>query len=301
MRRTATAPAIVKRALPFTVERTAPTVVTVRMSIPNGRSGGWERWFLLSADRHHDNLHSRHDLERKHLERARELDAGIMDFGDLACAMQGKWDARSDQSQMRPEHRVNRYLDALVTTAADFYQPWAEQWVLMSRGNHETSILRHHQTDLTERLAATLNDRTGSGIMVGTYAGWVRFAFHLGATHRESVRLRYIHGYGGGGPVTKDLIQANRQAAILGNADIIASGHTHDAWDVPHMREYLGHDGRPQVRELLALKIPGYKDEYSCGEGYHIEKGRGPKPLGCYLLKFYFDDGELRYDALRLK
>ena len=80
----------------------------------------WSQEFLLSSDRHHDNAHADHCLEMLHLEEAVERDAGILDIGDLFCAMQGKYDRRSDLSQCRPEHREGRYLDSLVETAADF-------------------------------------------------------------------------------------------------------------------------------------------------------------------------------------
>lgn len=271
---------------PFAVERTGPTVTTVRLSVAGTK---WEQWFLLRSDAHHDNVHCRQDLELRHLREAAERDAGILDFGDLFCAMQGKWDKRADAEQLRPELRGKNYLDELVAYCADFYQPFAERWVLMSRGNHETSIERKHQTDLTERLVERLNDRTGSQILAGTYAGWVRFQFARG-TKRQSVRLRYTHGYGGGGPVTRDVIQSARQAVFLGNADIVCSGHTHDAWELPIAREWLLDSGRTEVREMQFVKCGGYKDEFSPGNGWAVEKGIQPKPLGAYWLRFTWRD-----------
>ena len=95
---------------------------------------------------------SDHHLERRHLDMALERGAGILDFGDLFCAMQGKWDKRADVEQLRPELVSAKYLDRLVDYNADFYRRYAANWILLARGNHETSIERHHQTDLTERL-----------------------------------------------------------------------------------------------------------------------------------------------------
>jgi hypothetical protein len=115
-------------------------------------SKGWEKWFLLSADRHHDNAKSDHALARKHLMQCRERGGHALDFGDLFCAMQGKWDKRADQSQLRDELRGNNYLDALVDYNGDFFEEFADLFLIMSPGNHETSILKHHQTNLNERL-----------------------------------------------------------------------------------------------------------------------------------------------------
>lgn len=271
----------------FTVERTFPTVVTVKMDV----TAGWDQWFLLRSDAHHDNLHADRRLEQRHLEQAKERGAGILDFGDLFCAMQGRWDKRADQSQLREELRGTLYTDKLVEEAAKFYTPFADRWILLARGNHEGSIIQRHQTDLTERLAASLRmSPEGSVVQAGTFQGWVRFCFSVNATRRYTTNLRYTHGYGGGGPVTKDTIQANRQMAFLDNADIIVSGHTHDSWHVLSESEGLNH-GRPERRTIDLIKCGGYKDEYTDGHGWAVEKGMPPKPLGGWWLRFFWESG----------
>lgn len=284
----------------FTVSRDHASVVTVRMTW----QAGWEAWFLLRSDAHHDNRHCDQELERRHLEEAKTRGAGILDMGDLFCAMQGKWDKRSDVAQARPELQVGNYLDALVAYCADFYEPYAKNWVLLSPGNHETSILERHQSNLTERLAERLKVK-GSPVQVGTYQGWVRFMLTGYGCQRSSVKLRYTHGYAGGGQVTKDLIQANRQMVYIGNADILVSGHTHDAWSVPIRREVLLDSGRPAMRDVECVKLGGYKDEFSPSQGWAVQKGHAPKPLGAYWLRFYAHSSakrpEVQYELLRAK
>lgn len=293
---------IVESVSPFVLERTGPTVLTVRLDVGGP---GWEQWFLLRSDAHHDNAHARHDLERRHLDEAVERGAGILDFGDLFCAMQGKWDKRSDPRQHREELRDGHYLDKLVAYNSAFYEPYAEHFLLLSRGNHETGVSGRHETDLTERLAERLRF-AGSPVQAMPYAGWVRFMFARD-TQRESVRLRYSHGYGGGGPVTRDVIQTARQAVYV-DADIIVSGHTHDAWEVPIMRERLNVAGTPELEEMTFIKCGGYKDEFSGGGGWAVEKGICPKPLGAYWLRFYRDvrgpgqsGTRIRWEAIRAK
>lgn len=97
------------------------SVITVKFS---GIKEGWEQWILLRADAHHDNLYCNHDLEREHLEQAKERNALVCDFGDLFCAMQGRWDKRKDDSQLRGELRGNNYLDRLVQYNSAFYEPY---------------------------------------------------------------------------------------------------------------------------------------------------------------------------------
>jgi hypothetical protein len=284
--------------LPFQIEQECPEVLTLRLEM----SAGDEQWFLLRADAHHDNKHCRHDLERQHLEQAKQRNAGILDFGDLCCAMQGRFDRRLDYDQLPDELRVSAktYLDALVAYNADFYVPYASQFVMLSPGNHEDSILDHHQTNLTERIAERLRI-AGSPVKVGRYQGWIRFLFNVCGTQRQSYNLRYTHGYGGGGPVTKDTIQANRQMVFLDGVHFLVSGHTHDSWNMTYVREGLTNNGRPYRRDVECLKLGTYKDEYSAGQGWAVKKGMPPKPLGSWWLRFFCKQGQIQYEVVRAK
>ncbi len=284
-------PLLQARVDKMTVERTAPTAIRVTSPVAGE---GWEQWFLLRSDAHHDNVHCNQDLEREHLELARERNAGILDFGDAFCAMQGKWDPRADPEQLRPEYRGKNYLDLLVDQAHEFYRPYAQNFLLLSRGNHETSIIKRHQTDLTERLVGFLRAGGNSQAQVGSYQGWVWFHFKIGGTQTVNFRLRYTHGYGGGGPVTRDVIQTARQSAILQNADIVVSGHTHDSWHLPLIQERLNAEGIPERRVVHFIKPGSYKDEFSAGDGWAVEKGHPPKPLGASWLRFYRAEGTIK-------
>ena len=272
--------------MPFTIEHTNRNAVTIRIEIDS--TIDWEQWVLLSSDRHHDNAHCDQDMERRHLEQAKERNAVIIDYGDLFCAMQGKWDKRSDRGAMREEYQYGPYLDTLVNEAANFYEPYAHNFAVIGRGNHETAIQNRHETDLTERLVGVLNDRTGATIQAGGYAGWVRFCFQR-SSHRQSTVLHYYHGSGGGGPVTKDMIGANR-LQVAADADVYCFGHTHDAWHNTIHKIGLDHLGKPTQRVVDVIKTPSYKDEYGDGNGgWSVERRMPPKPLGAYWMRFYWD------------
>jgi hypothetical protein len=250
----------------------------------------WEQWFLISSDRHHDNAHTKWELEKKHLDQALERKAGILDFGDLFCAMQGKFDKRADTSQCRPEHQRGRYLDSLVETAEDFYKPYAKNWLFMSPGNHETSITKRHETDLTERLAERLGKSKVGHPTVGAYCGYIRFKPQRQNADLRSVGsmlLYYHHGYGGGGPVTRGVIQTNRMGIYLPDAQIVVSGHTHDSWVMPISRSRIARSGNTFIDRQTHVRIPGYKDEFTGGNGWHNERGGPPKPNGAYWIRVY--------------
>lgn len=246
---------------------------------------GDEFQFLLRSDAHHDNPECDRRLEYAHLNEAVSRRAGIIDAGDCFCAMQGKWDKRADKSKLRPEHQSGDYLDKLVSTAAQEYGPYAKNWIVLGRGNHETGVLKRHETDLTERLVERLK-QANPLIQAGGYGGWVRFMFTRN-THGMSKVLHYYHGTGGGGPVTRGVIQTNRMAVFTPDADIVLTGHTHDQWMVPIARQRISDQGVLYHDEQLHVRTPGYKDGWGDGYGgWEVEKMLGPKPKGAAWLKF---------------
>lgn len=280
----------------YKVKRESAALVTVTVDVES--TAGWEQWFLLQSDEHWDNPKSRRDLLRDHLDEAVARDAGIIGGGDFFCAMQGKYDRRSSKDDVRPEHKNGRYLDSLVETAADWYAPWARNVITRSKGNHETAILKNHETDLVERVVALMNQRHGSQVESMGYGYWVRFQFNRGR-HQKSFLLKIFHGSGGGGPVTKGVIQTNRRAVFLPDADVVMSGHVHEAWAVCLKRERLTKSNRIVHDSQWHVCCPTYKDEYRAGAGgWHIERGAPPKPLGAFWLRFYFKGGQFRYELI---
>lgn len=266
------------------IEHVARNVL--RISFPYVHSG-WEQWILLSSDRHHDSVHSDRELEIKHLEEARKRNAYVVDVGDVFDAMQGKFDPRRSYSDIRPEYKVNNYLDEIVKDAAKFYAPYADRFLVMGRGNHESAILKNNSVDLISNLVHRLNSDHKGFVQAGGFGGWVVFQFHIGGTQRESKRLKYYHGAGGGGPVTRGVIQTNRQAVYLPDADIIVNGHTHDSWYVPIQRERISVDGVVYQDIQHHVRTTSYKDEYGDGaEGWHVETWKPPKPIGAAWLRF---------------
>ena len=100
-------------------------------------SVGDKQRFLLSSDRHWDNPHSDLKLQKQHLNEMLDTNAYMIDCGDLFCLMQGKYDRRSNKSDIRPEHNKENYLDAVIDGAIDFFTPYASNILLIGEGNHE--------------------------------------------------------------------------------------------------------------------------------------------------------------------
>ena len=254
------------------------------------KADGW--WFLLSGDRHHDNPHASHELELKHLNEARERGAGIIDVGDLFCAMEGKFDPRRNKAGIREEHALAAdYLDSLVRHASDFYAPFSQNFVVIGRGNHETAILKNCETDLTERLCERMSHQSGHKVNPGGYGGWVRFYLTLRNEERYTLVLKYFHGAGGAALMSFDTLKIRRAAAVTPDADVIVQGHVHKQWFMPLSRERLVCDkaGCRVVSDIqYHVRTGTYKDEFGDGHsGWHIEQGRGPEVQGAVWMRLY--------------
>jgi hypothetical protein len=257
-------------------------------------SSDWEQYFLLVSDAHIDNAHADRAMFDRHMRLCRERNGWWLSNGDFLCLMQGKWDPRSDTSACRPEHQEGRYLDAVIRTTADYIAPHADMALLFAPGNHETAIRKRHETDMNERLVEALRHRRPGECQAyaGSYANWVRFLVRQRERRQVvggSVVMYMHHGYGGGGPVTRGTIQTSRMAVYLPDADIIWTGHTHDEWVMPIQRARLSPHGRPYLDRTMHVRSPGYKDEFSAGNGWAVERGMPPKPKGALWLRFYME------------
>jgi hypothetical protein len=200
--------------------------------------------------------------------------------------MQGRYDKRSDRSALRPEYQHGPYLNRLVDVATERYRPFADRWLLMSRGNHETAIAKHNDFDLTEQLYSRLS--TNSKILqLGSYAGYVCIRIGIPQKPLGSIKIAYHHGFGGSAPVTRGVIQSNRMAIAYPDADIVWSGHTHTEYYVTLARQRLLQNWTVERDEQTHIKSPGYKEDTLKGDGWAVEKGFMPGSLGAWWLRLW--------------
>ena len=247
---------------------------------------------MLRSDTHHDAIRCNRDLEYKQLMKAKRLNAMILDGGDLFDAMQGKKDRRGNKGEIRPEYVSNNYFDTIVDLTAEEYAPYAKLFVLLAQGNHETSVQRHNEINLSSNLAYKLRSEYKSKVVNGGFGGWVRFHFEIQSTVRRSIDLKYLHNGGSNNaPVTKGIIDTNRQGTWIGKADVVWNGHNHKNYLLATKSESLSASGRQQLDTTWFIRTPGYNNDWGDGtQGWNVEGGRGPEPLGCAWLRFYIVD-----------
>jgi UDP-2,3-diacylglucosamine pyrophosphatase LpxH len=243
---------------------------------------------MLASDIHYDSILCDVKLFEKHLKLAEQQGSPVIIAGDLFDAMQGRDDPRRSIEELKAEYKVASYYDAIVLDVSKFLQKFKVPYYIIALGNHETSVLRKINTDLVERLCYDLRLHGQPAEAMG-YWGYIRFMFnykHGGAA--ASKTLYFHHGTSTSAPVTKGVIQTNRQSVYIHDADFVLNGHNHHSYCLPVQIEKLNQKTmQPYTQSVWYMRTPGYKQ--SPGDsmqtwGYGAEKHRTPTPRGCMFL-----------------
>ena len=244
----------------------------------------------LLSDIHWDNPKCDRELLKRHLDFCKKESIPVTINGDFFCLMQGRGDNRRNKSDVRPEHNNGRYLDSIVETAVEWWTPYAEILTVIGYGNHETSVIKFQETDLLQRFVDLLNLKCGSKVHTGGYGGWILINQKFYSNVCMTTKLKYFHGSGGGGVVTKGAINQTRALEMYEDFDVFAMGHIHENSARNDVREFINFHsklGFSVGQKQIHLTLTGtYKEEYGDGaSGWHIERGAPAKPLGGRILK----------------
>jgi hypothetical protein len=243
----------------------------------------------MLSDIHWDNPKCDWDVLKSHLDYFKKNNIPVMINGDFFCLMQGRGDNRRNKSDIRPEHNNFRYLDSIVETAVEWWTPYAEILTVIGYGNHETGVIKWQETDILQRFVDLLNLKCGTNVQVGGYGGWL--VFKVGTRNLVTYKVKYFHGSGGGGIVTKGAINLTRALELYEDFDVFTMGHIHENASRNDVRDMIYHHptkGYTIKHRQIHLMLTGtYKEEYEDGHhGWHVERGAPPKPLGGRMLRF---------------
>ena len=250
---------------------------------------------FVCSDVHFDNVKCNRKLFFEHMDKALEQNALICITGDFFCLMQGKYDPRSNKSAIRPEHSGDNYLDLVINDAAEKMKKYAKNILLISKGNHETSVSGRCETSIMDRFVERLNLISDSNVQVGQYTGYYTICFDYNDS-RKSLDVGYSHG-NWGGVITKGTLSVVRYASIMPDCDLMFSGHTHDGWIVTHPRLRRNHvNKRVEIKNQWHIKTGTYKEEFASGKGWAVERIAMPKYLGgCFVDIEYNSKKDLKF------
>lgn len=280
------------------VEASRDNIPILRVDLADASQEGQ---VLFIGDVHWDNSKCDRKALKRLLDEALERRAAIVDLGDWFDAMQGPGDRRATKSALREEHQRDDYFNALVETSARWLEPYAGNFAVMLTGNHETAVTKHHEIDLTAAHVTALK-ALGSPVIYGGYQTYALMRLSYAKTQRQTVPLWLEHGHGGGGAVTKGVIQAQRRAVTYPDARIVLSGHVHSSYYVAHEQWRVSQAGVVSRAEQEHYVVNTFKDEWGTGrKGWHVERGRGPRVPSGWWARFYYRNNAFHWEFTRAK
>jgi hypothetical protein len=245
----------------------------------------------MFSDIHWDNPKCDWNLLKHDLDYCLKNEIPIMFNGDTFCLMQGAYDPRKMKGDIRPEHNNARYFDSIIETAVDFFLPYANLMTVVGYGNHETSIIKRQETDVIQRFVTLLNYKAGSNVMTGGYGGWliVNQLVKASSNATQATKIKYFHGSGGGGLVTKGALNLTRAMEMYEGYDVFTMGHIHENSARNDVRDSINfHPSKGYYfnhKQIHSMITGTYKEEYIDGlYGWHVERGAPMKPVGGRLL-----------------
>jgi hypothetical protein len=245
----------------------------------------------MFSDIHWDNPKCDWNLLKHDLDYCLKNEIPIMFNGDTFCLMQGAYDPRKMKGDIRPEHNNARYFDSIIETAVDFFLPYANLLTVVGYGNHETSIIKRQETDVIQRFVTLLNYKAGSNVMTGGYGGWliVNQLVKASSNATQATKIKYFHGSGGGGLVTKGALNLTRAMEMYEGYDVFTMGHIHENSARNDVRDSINfHPSKGYYfnhKQIHSMITGTYKEEYIDGlYGWHVERGAPMKPVGGRLL-----------------
>jgi predicted phosphodiesterase len=254
---------------------------------------------MVISDVHWDSKDCDRKLLKKHLNTAVEQDAAIIIIGDFFDLMEGRNDMRRSNTA-RAEHYAPNYLQKVVMDAAEWLQPYAKNIAMISNGNHETSVAKHTQVQTLTWLCYELR-KQGSQVIEGDYQGFfvVRAVYEYeGKNTYFPYKIFYHHGLWGG-IISKGTQSVMRFGAVVPDADMIVTGHTHDQWMMLHTRYKLNKVYDVTLEDQIHLKLGTYKNEFKTGNGFAVEKIGLPKPVGGWMVDFNIEKNDVKNNVLR--
>lgn len=254
---------------------------------------------MVISDVHWDSKDCDRKLLKKHLNTAVEQDAAIIIIGDFFDLMEGRNDMRRSNTA-RAEHYAPNYLQKVVMDAAEWLQPYSKNIAMISNGNHETSVAKHTQVQTLTWLCYELR-KQGSQVIEGDYQGFfvVRAVYEYeGKNTYFPYKIFYHHGLWGG-IISKGTQSVMRFGAVVPDADMIVTGHTHDQWMMLHTRYRLNKAYDVTLEDQIHLKLGTYKNEFKTGNGFAVEKIGLPKPIGGWMVDFNIERNDVKNNVLR--
>lgn len=240
---------------------------------------------LNCSDIHLDSKECDRELLKKHCEEA----DFIKIYGDLFDLMQGRNDKRRSYGDLKDKYKASNYVDEVVKDAVEFFKPYAKKLLFVSTGNHETSVILNLGTNPISAFCMLMRMH-GSTVVESGYQGYIvdqiKIPYKTVSGNLNNIVTAYHHGSGGSPQKTEGTLEIEGDKAKFPNADIIMKGHNHFKWHNPGQTRYwLNKNYKMEKRVQHHVRLGTYKQS-KFTDGWEIEKGFKPTPMGGYFVKY---------------
>ncbi len=186
--------------------------------------------YRLMSDLHIGSVHCDKELIRSELEDARKSHSRIFIAGDVFDMIFPK-DSKRYVPSMYDE--ALRGKDAILNASLDLgckiLKPYADLIDVVGVGNHESSGTKWNGNDIIALLVERLSTKSHQ-VRHGGYSGAIEMKYRKPDGRGCRFVIRYHHGSGGASPATKGMLNFNRMATWVRDADVIWMGHRHTRW-----------------------------------------------------------------------
>lgn len=242
-------------------------------------------WF---ADLHYENPQTDKSKIKKIIND--NPDAFIVIGGDAFDLMEAFGDPRQDKSRQRDMGYGTDFINEMTDGFISFFEPYAHRILAINFGNHESSFVKRHGIDLALLVSARLNERTGSHILCGDYAGYIELLFVNGRNSLSQL-VYFSHSSGSIGKRSKGALAIDILKGQVPSADIIITEHDHETFIHPSTVEIFDDKNKKlKDKRVWFCSVPTMKDEHKgVKRGFHHEKNMGKRTIGCIRLDIHWN------------
>ena len=230
------------------------------------------------SDLHFDSKYSMWDKVKKYL--VEHPNTYIVIGGDSIDVMQFVNDKRGSKSDVLSQYNETDYANRVINTVKkEIVEPFKDRIISWNRGNHDNSILKHHNIDLLSLIC-------GVDVHISDYTGYI--LINGGKVSQRTQLIHFSHSPYSGGTRSKGSLSIDIAKAEAPSADIWITEHIHNGFIHPVLHEEVCTNNRTinMVNKWYVQNIAAKQESQGPRNGFHYETNKGNRVSGIVKMRF---------------
>jgi hypothetical protein len=235
------------------------------------------------SDLHKDSEFSMWKHVKKYLDD--NPNAYIVIGGDSIDVMQFVNDKRGSKTATLEKFNSSDYANKVIEDSRkDIILPYKDRIISWNRGNHDNSIVKHHNIDLLALIC-------GVDVPIHEYTGYIILNTPVGLRNKRTrLVIHFCHSPFSMGTRSKGSLGIDISKATYPSADIWITEHTHDGFIHPVRHEVLCQNNTLEQRNKWYIQnIAAKQETQGKRNGFHFETNKGNRASGIVELHFIED------------